>query len=207
LREIPVKTIERLSLYRRILKEELAKNNEFIYSHDLADLTNKNSAQIRRDLMYLDKLTSTQKGYYTTEIIEKIDKLLDSSDMQKMAIIGVGNMGKALINFFKGRGKNLSITACFEIDPDKIGRIISGCRCYSIDDLEKIIKQKKITIGIIAVPELKAQKTADLLIKAEIKAIVNIAPVPIKVPESVYVENVDLTSSFEKTAYFAKIIK
>ena len=101
----------------------------------------------------------------------------------------------------------MSITACFKIDPDKIGRIISGCRCYSIDELEKIIKQKKITIGIITVPELKAQKIADLLVDIGIKAIVNIAPVPIKVPESIYVENVDLTSSFEKTAYFAKTFK
>ena len=206
MREIPAKTIERLSLYRRILKEELAKKSDFIHSHDLADLTNKNPAQVRRDLMYVDKLTSSQKGYYTIEIIEKINNLLDSSDMQKMAIIGVGNMGKALINFFKNRGKNLSIAAGFEIDPDKIGRIISGCRCYHIDELKKIIQQKKITIGIIAVPELKAQKTADLLVDIGIKAIVNIAPVPIKVPESVYVENVDLTSSFEKTAYFAKTI-
>jgi len=202
---IPSKTIERLSLYRRILKNELSNNKEYIFSYDLAALAQCKPDLIRRDLMYLKEVFSTKKGYRIDYLINNIGLILDSQEKQKMAVIGIGNIGRALINFFKGRMKNLEIAAAFDVDKEKTERVISGCRCYHIDSLSKIIKKENITIGIITVPESEAQLISELLINAGIKGIVNIAPVPIKDTPGVYVENLDLTTYFEKTAYFAKL--
>jgi redox-sensing transcriptional repressor len=202
---IPMKTIERLSLYRRILRELQAKGDEFIFSYQLAALTSGKAAQVRRDLMFLDILANPQKGYSITELITCINNLLDKKETQKMGIVGAGNMGRAFINFFKGRGRNLEIVAAFDIDKKKTNRVINGCRTYPLEKIQEIVKTLNITIGIITVPENDAQDVAELLIKAGIRAIINVAPVPIKSPATVHVENLDLTSFFEKTAYYAKM--
>ena len=201
------KTIERLSLYRRILKKELSGNNQFIFSYDLAGLANCKADQVRRDLMHLKNNTSTKKGYIVKNLISNIDFVLDSDSIQKMAIVGIGNMGRALIQYFKKRMKNMEIMAGFDIDKSRVDRVIAGCRCYHIDRMEEIIKQMKIVIGVITVPETDAQHITDILVKCGIRAIVNFAPVRVKTPAQVYVENLDLTTYFEKTAYFAKINK
>lgn len=203
--EIPIKTIERLSLYRRILQKELDKSKEYIFSYDLASLAHRKPDQIRRDLMALKATVSTKKGYRISDLIESMNQLLGSEEKQKMALIGVGNMGQALINFFKGRIEHLVITACFDVDVAKINRVISGCRCYSIDELKDVVDKEGITIGIITAPEISAQMSAERLIRAGVGAIINFAPVPLKSTHNVHIENLDLTTFFEKTAYFAKI--
>ena len=201
------KTIERLSLYRRILKKELLNNNQFVFSYDLANLANCKADQVRRDLMHLEKNISTKKGYKIKDLITNIDVLLDSDDIQKMAVVGIGNMGRALIQYFKKRMKNLEISAGFDIDKNRIDRVIAGCRCYHIDKMEDIVRKMNIVIGVITVPETDAQQTTDKLVKCGIKAIINFAPVPVKTPAHIYAENLDLTTFFEKTAYFAKLNK
>ncbi|MBN1699966.1 MAG: redox-sensing transcriptional repressor Rex [Spirochaetales bacterium] len=203
--DIPIKTIERLSLYRRILRELLEKGEEYIFSYRLAVLADKKASQVRRDFMVLNQFASPQKGYAVRELIECISGLLDSGEKLKMAIVGIGNMGRAFINYFKGRGKNLEITAGFDNDDRKNNRVINGCRIYPVEKMKEILRKEKIRIGIITVPEDRAQNIAEELIQSGIKAIVNVAPVPIKSPADVHIENLDLTSVFEKTAYFAKI--
>jgi redox-sensing transcriptional repressor len=206
-KNISIKTIERLSIYRRILQNEMDLGKKFLFSHELASLAHRKPALIRRDLMCLKQIANTQKGYNIAEMINDIGAVLDSQKTQNMAIVGAGNMGRALLNFFQGRGFKLSIQSAFDIDKEKTDRVIAGVRCYHIGNMPEIIKQKNITIGIITVPEQEAQRAADCLVNAGIKAIVNIAPIPVKTPPDVFVEYVDITTSFEKTAYFAKIFQ
>jgi redox-sensing transcriptional repressor len=201
---ISAKTIERLSIYRRILIQEQKKKREYIYSYDLAALAHRKPAQVRRDLMCLPHIANAQKGYEVVKLIQDINELLGSDLIQKMAIIGIGNMGRALLNFFKSSGKNMEIIAGFDVDKDKINRVICGCPIYSLSKLDEIIKKENITIGVITVPDSDAQQAANYFISAGIRAIINIAPVPVKCPKSVFIENIDFTTSFEKTAYYAK---
>lgn len=200
---IPMKTIERLSLYRRIVKSKFDQGNKYIYSYNLAELANRKPTQVRKDLSFVN-ITSTSQGYNIKDLIAEIGKVLDSSDIQQMALVGIGNMGKALINFFKGRGKNLKISAAFDIDDEKINRVFNGCRCYHVNEFKEVVNNKKISIGIITVPENNAQEIGDLMAESGIKAIVNVAPVPLKVPDDIYIENLDFTMFFEKTAYYSK---
>ena len=201
---IPTKTIERLSLYRRIIKMQIESGNDYIFSYNLAELANRKASQVRKDLSFLKNISSTSNGYDTKELMRHISRILDSNEIQKMAIVGTGNMGKALINFFKGRGKNLKISAAFDVEEEKINRVINGCRCFHVERFKEVVQLKKISIGIITVPESFAQNICDLMIDSGIKAIINVAPVPLKAPENIYIENLDFTMFFEKTAYHAK---
>jgi redox-sensing transcriptional repressor len=200
---IPIKTIERLSLYRRIIKTQLDMGNKYIFSYNLAELANRKPSQVRKDLSFLS-ITSSSKGYNIKDIINENSGILDSTDIQRMDLVGIGNMGKALINFFKGRGRNLKISAAFDIDNEKINRVFNGCRCYHVDRFGEVVSTRNISIGIITVPENTAQDVCDLMTDSGIKAIVNIAPVPLKAPDNIYIENLDFTMFFEKTAYYSK---
>ena len=200
--QIPVKTIERLSLYRRILMDQSGKLN--IFSHELAALANGTPAQGRRDLMIIGQEGSPRKGYNIAQLISGIGDILDAPDGQRIALVGIGNLGRAILQYFMGRRPKLSISAAFDIDPDRVGRVIAGCRCYHIDEIAKVVKDENITVGIITVPAEEAQAAANELITAGVRGIVNFAPVRLRAPDSVYLSGLDITTSIEKTAYFAK---
>jgi redox-sensing transcriptional repressor len=157
--------------------------------------------------MFLSQIASTQKGYKVKTLIENIEEVLGCTDSQKTALVGIGNIGRALISYFYGKGGYLSITTAFDTDETKINRVIGGCKCYHINDMEEIIKKENISIGIIAVPESDAQKTADALIISGVVGLINVTTTPIKISKNVYIENIDFTTAFEKTAYNVKMIK
>ncbi len=201
---IPIRTIERLSLYRRLLNMQLEAGKLNVFSHELAILGKRTPAQVRRDLMAIGYSGSTRKGYDIEKLIEKIRIILDDPIGQRIAMAGIGNLGRAILSYFMGRRPKLSIVAAFDVDPDKVDRVISGCRTYHLSKMEEIISQEEITIGIITSPAAVAQEIADLYVKAGVKALVNWAPIPLEVPEDVFLENRDIVMSVEKAAFFAK---
>lgn len=205
--EIPIKTIERLSLYRRLLNMMREMGQEFVFSHQLAHLGKRTPAQVRRDLMVIGYSGSTRRGYEITQLIERIRVILDDPQGQKIAMAGIGHLGRAILTYFMGRRPHLSIAAAFDVDPDKIDRVIAGCRTYHVDKLEEIVSRENIKIGIITVPALAAQDIADRFVRAGVKAMVNWAPIPLHVPEDVFLENRDITMSIEKAAFFSKNVK
>jgi redox-sensing transcriptional repressor len=97
----------------------------------------------------------------------------------------------------------LSIVAAFDNNPHKVGRVIHGCRCYSLDELPEVVRQLNIQVGVLTVPAGEAQAVADMLVRSGVKGILNFAPVPLKAPPNVYVEDIDMTMSLEKVAFFA----
>ncbi|HRR27819.1 MAG TPA: redox-sensing transcriptional repressor Rex [Victivallales bacterium] len=205
--KIPPRTMERLSMYRRILSELEDKGLHFIYSHQLAELASNTSAQVRRDLMEVNCIGVPKKGYKVSELKEKINLALKDSEEIRIALIGIGNLGRALLSYFNLRNKRLKIIAAFDSDPEKTGRVISGCKTYHINDLKEIVQNNKISIGIITVGADSAQEVADKLVDAGICGILNFAPVPLKVPKTVHNERIDITTSLEKVAYFAGLNK
>jgi redox-sensing transcriptional repressor len=201
------KTVERLSLYRRILSEMEQKGLHYIHSHQLAELANNSSSQVRRDLMEVDCSGVPRRGYNVSCLKEKISNVLKDSDEIKIALVGIGNLGRALLSYFNMRSKNLKIVAAFDSDSEKAGRVISGCRTYAMSDLKRIVKEQKIGLGIITVSADNAQKVADELVEAGICGILNFAPAPLKTPKGIHIERIDITTSIEKVAYFSEINK
>ena len=127
---ISQKTIARLSLYRRLLQEVAAKGTRNIYSHQMAAIAGTTAAQVRRDWMVIGYTGSPAHGYEVADVIAAISKFLDPAAEQKVALVGIGNLGRAILVYFTGRRPKLSIAAAFDTDPHKVNRVIHGCRCY-----------------------------------------------------------------------------
>ena len=202
----PEKTIERLILYRRLLMNLDSGEKTNIFSHELAKLTGFTSAQIRRDLMLIGYSGSPVKGYEIKKLFESLSDFIDAAEPQSVAIIGLGQLGRAIVNYFRGRRQKLEITVAFDKDPSKIGKIVNGVPCFSIDELAKILEEHNIHIAILAIPESEAQAMGERLAEAGVKGILNYAPIKLHLAETVYVENRDMIMAVEKVAYFARHI-
>lgn len=200
----PERTITRLSLYRRLLQDLRKSGSESIYSHDLAVLARFTSAQIRRDFMSIGYSGSPQKGYEVNRLLASIEQFLDPPEQEPVALVGVGNLGRAILAFFRGRRPKLTIEACFDIDPANIGRVIHGCRCHAVESVPEVVGALGIHTAVLAVPASAAQAAAERLVRAGVRGILNFAPSRLHVPAGVYVEDIDMTGSLEKVAYFAR---
>ncbi len=203
-RAVSEKTIGRLSLYRRLLNVLRDEGTTSVYSHELAALAGVTAAQVRRDLMGVAASGSPSRGYDVLGLIEGLRVFLDAEGGQPVALVGVGNLGRAILAYFSGRRPNLTITAAFDSDPTKTGRVIHGCRCHPVGDLARVLRDEGIRVGILTVPAEAAQGVADALVRAGARGILNFAPVRLRVPPGVHVEDLDVTMVLEKVAYFAR---
>lgn len=200
----PEKTVERLSIYRRLVEDLLKKGQKKAFSHEIADFAGVTSSQVRRDFMFIGTNGKANTGYDLEELLKSVESFLNSQEPDRVGIVGVGNLGRAILSYFSGRRPNIEIKAAFDNDPDKIGRVIHGCRVYSVDEMPDVIKGEKINVGVIAVPMSDAQSIAEKLVKSGVSGILNFAPNPLSLPLGIYVENVDLTMTLEKVAHFAR---
>ncbi|MFP4502448.1 MAG: redox-sensing transcriptional repressor Rex [Candidatus Hydrogenedentota bacterium] len=203
-RAVSEQTVARLSLYRRILAHLLADGQVAICSRDLGQLTHAGASQVRRDIMTLGVSGSRTHGYDVATLIDAIGDFLYGASYQRTALVGLGNLGMALVSHFSGRWRRLSIGAAFDTDTRKVGRVFAGVHCHAMSDLNAVTRTQGITLGIVAVPAAAAQGTADALVAAGVRGLVNFAPVRLETPDAVVTENVDMTSALEKVAYFAR---
>jgi redox-sensing transcriptional repressor len=175
-----------------------------IFSHQLAKLAGATAAQVRRDLMVVSLAGSPRHGYDIVALTEAITAfLLGGPQGRNAVLVGLGRLGRAMLSYFVSRRPGLSIVAAFDTDPAKVGRVVEGCRSYPLEELDARVAEIGTPVGIVAVPAEEAQGVADLLVRAGITGIANFAPISLDVPPHVFVENVDLTMSLEKVAYFA----
>jgi len=204
MQNLPGKTIERLSQYRQALLEYNKEGKQYIYSHQIAALLHLTPVQVRRDLMLVGYNSTLRKGYHVTDLINHIGLIIDPEQLQKMAIVGMGNIGRAICRYFNNKRPKLSIVAAFDIDPAKMNKLVSCVYCYNIKDLPEILVKENISLAIITVPPDQAALVADKLVKAGIKGILNYSSTRLNVPSNVYIEEYDIITSLEKTAYFAR---
>ncbi len=202
--KLPAKTVERLSEYRRTLLECLNEKKNFIFSHELAARLHITAVQVRRDLMLIGYSSVQRKGYDVKELIDTIGDIIDSKESLNIAIIGIGNLGRAMAGYFKGKRSKLNLVASFDTDPQKINKVIAGVKCYSHNDLEKMIRELDIRIAIITVPPEYAKEAAEEAVRYGIKGILNFTTIPLNVPSWVFLEEYDMITSIEKVAYFVK---
>ncbi|MCC6694488.1 MAG: redox-sensing transcriptional repressor Rex [Candidatus Hydrogenedentes bacterium] len=196
-------TIGRLSLYRRLLHGLQSDGVRNVYSHQLARLAGATAAQVRRDIMVVGYSGSAAHGYEVGALMESIGQFLDTAPVQRVALVGVGNLGRALLAHFVGRHHRFSIVAAFDVDTHKTGRVIHGCRCHTLAELGEVLAAQEIRIAMLAVPPGEAQETANRLVDAGVTGILNFAPVRLWAPRNVYVEDMDVTMALERVAYHA----
>jgi len=198
------KSIERITLYRRILLRLQKAGRESIYSHELARLSGSLPAKVRRDLMSIGYSGTPVHGYKVGVLLESISEFIDRGGKTNVAIVGIGNLGRSIAGYIQGRRSKMDISALFDKDPILVDRVIIGIRCYHIDELAKVVKEKDIQLAIITVPEGEAQAVADVLISAGIKGILNYAPLKLQTPPDVYIEDRDMIMAVEKVAYYSR---
>jgi redox-sensing transcriptional repressor len=199
---IPVNTIGRLSLYRRLLREQLSAGARQVFSHQVASLAVTSAAQVRRDLMTIGFSGSPRRGYAIADLVAAIDEVLARSVETAVALVGVGNLGRAILAYYANR-QPIRFAAAFDRAPEKTGRVLHGCRCYPADQMTAVIGREKIHVGVIAVPAAEAQSVCDQLVLAGVKGLLNFAPVRLRVPAGLHVENVDLMMALDRVAYYA----
>lgn len=205
--KLPERTVERLSEYRRSLLQCLEEGKTHIFSHELAELHHITAVQVRRDIMFIGYSSMQRKGYDVRELINVIGNILDSGQGLNVAVVGIGNLGRAVTTYFVGKRSKLNIIATFDVDHTKIDRVISGVKCYPLNRLTEIVQERQISIAIMTVPAVSASEVTDQLVEAGIKGIMNFTTVPLHVPDDCYLEEYDMITSLEKVAYFVKIVQ
>ena len=200
--KIPAATITRLSLYSRNLEELVSEDVKVVSSEKLADRCGVNSAQIRKDLAYFGEFGVRGVGYYVRDLLFEIKKILGLNKEWNLAIVGMGNLGSALIAHENFTRQGYKFVAAFDVDPLKVGKKLpSGLQIRHLESLKEIRPQVNIEIGVISTPASKAQDVANRLIEADVRAILNFAPIQIQAPKGFSVENVDFTVKLDNLAY------
>lgn len=203
-RRIPDETIRRLPVYLRALLNSLGQGQEKISSKDLAEAVGVNPSQIRKDFSYFGEFGTPGVGYNTSSLIGQIKKILRFDVVQKAALVGVGNLGSAVLSYPGFGVFGLDIVVAFDIDPKKIGKTISGVKVEDVDRLGSL-SDRNVKLGIVAVPSEAAQETADLLVEAGVRGILNFSPCNVVAPKKVKVATLDIAMELARLPYYVPI--
>ena len=201
---IPEKTIERLSEYRRTLLSCHRQGITHVFSHVLAGIHGITAVQVRRDLMLIGFSSDTKKGYDVKVLIDFINNILYSENNMNIAVIGMGHLGQAITKYFNSKQLKLRITAAFDIDPEKVGHTIDEIPCYHMSEFEEVVSNNDISIVVVSLPTKAASQLVIPIVNAGIKGVLNFTSAPLNFPQGSVVENYDITTSLEKVAYFVK---
>lgn len=199
---IPDIVIRRLPIYVRTLKGLADREIRSVSSDELADLIGVTAAQIRRDLSYFGKFGKQGKGYDIAFLAKAIDRILRLDRQWPVALCGMGKLGHAIANYRGFSPSSFSIVALFDRNEDKRGEPLNELEIRPISELVETMQRERIKIGIIATPKIYAQETAELMVEGGAEAILNYAPVILKVPEHVTVREIDPVSALQSMTYY-----
>jgi redox-sensing transcriptional repressor len=199
--QVPKAVVSRLSLYLRELQHLVRDGHDTTSSTQLGRVLGFTDAQVRKDLAYFGQFGYPGIGYRCSELIDAIKGILGTKQPWPLAIVGLGNLGRALMGYRGFQQQGFQIVAAFDTDPAKIGKSVEGIQIYDLDDVPRIAKERRIRLAIIAVPGPAAQKVADALVAAGIDGILNFAPVTLTLPKTVQTIGVDLAIELEQLAF------
>lgn len=199
---IPEATVARLPIYLRSLQEFAADENATISSGRLAELAGVNAAKVRKDLSYFGSYGTRGVGYDVRQLVVEIRRELGLTHDWPTAIVGMGNLGRALANYAGFSERGFSIAALLDTSDDKVGTVMGGTKVSHLDDLEGLVERHSISIGIIATPAIAAQDVAERMVGAGIESILNFAPTVISVPEGILVRKVDLAVELQILSFY-----
>lgn len=201
MRKIAESTVRRLSLYLRFLEEFEEQGMETVSSEALASRGGTTSAQVRKDLSFFGSFGKRGLGYSVGELVRKLREILGLGRTYRVAMIGAGKIGSALVQYrgFKQRG--FDIVAIFDADSSKVGRNWNGLTVRDVKELEALLKHQQVDIAVIVTPADAAQAVADKVVALGVKAILNFAPIQLMVPDDVVVKTVNLALELETLSY------
>ncbi len=201
MRKVSDSTVRRLSMYYRSLLEFEKKEYKIISSKDLAKIERLTPAQVRKDLSFFGTFGTRGLGYPVGELKEKIAKILGLNRSWNVALVGVGNVGSALVSYKEFQKQGFNIRLLFDDDQRKINKNHKGILVSDVKDLGKKLKENKAEMVILAVPAQAAQEVADQVVSAGVKSILNFAPVQIKVPNDVILRSVNMAMELEHLSF------
>jgi redox-sensing transcriptional repressor len=201
-RAIPEATVARLPLYLRSLVDMTERGMQTISSEGLAEAAGVNSAKVRKDLSYLGSYGTRGVGYDVEYLIYQISRELGLTQDWNCVIVGVGNLGRALANYRGFGERGFRVSALVDIDESKIGKPVDSMVVEDFADLERIVKEREISIGIVATTAGAAQDAADRLVSAGVKSILNFAPTVLQVPDDVSLRKVDLSIELQILSFY-----
>lgn len=199
---VPEGVIERLSSYLRCLNGLKAEGYTVVSSKKLSMSARVNAAQIRRDLSWFGSFGRRGLGYDIEKLISIISDILDIKHGHRIALVGVGNLGSAILRYSGLKDQGFVISEVFDKDPNKIGKKIAGVKIKGFSQLVPVLNKTKINIGIIAVPGEDAQEVADKLVEGGVQIILNYTPKAITVPPDVYLHTADPAREILHTLYY-----
>jgi redox-sensing transcriptional repressor len=196
LKAIPEPTLRRLPVYYQYLKKmQSEKKLDYISCTQIGQALSVQPIQVRKDLEITDAVGKPKLGYGVRELISTIEEFLGWNNTTDAYLVGVGNLGSALLDYQGFRDYGLNIVAAFDVDEEKVGTEIGGKKVIHVTKLPYMIKRMKIKIGILTVPAHHAQELADIMVKAGISALWNFSPVKINVPPGIVVQHENLAAS------------
>ncbi|MFD1455323.1 redox-sensing transcriptional repressor Rex [Levilactobacillus lanxiensis] len=200
--KIPRATAKRLPIYYRYLNILLDADKTRVSSTELSEAVKVDSATIRRDFSYFGALGKRGYGYDVESLIKFFKKILNQDRLTNVALIGVGNLGHALLNFNFHQDGNVRISAAFDVNADIANTIQSGVPIYPMSELRTQLEEQQIQVAILTVPADVAQSVTDDAVAGGVKGILNFTPLRVTVPKDVRVQNVDLTNELQTLIYF-----
>ncbi len=194
---VPGATIQRLPAYLRCLLQAQTNQMPLVNSGSIAEMCGTNAAQVRKDFSYLGELGTRGIGYDVGELIGHISRVLGIVERRRAAIIGFGKLGGALFGYSGFGERGFEIVALFDADPDKIGTTAGALTVSGMDEVESVLRGQGVEIVILATPAAVTQSAADAVVSAGVKAILNLAPVSLSVPDDVAVRQVCLSTDLQ----------
>jgi redox-sensing transcriptional repressor len=199
---IPHGVIERLPSYLNVLLHLREDGLQTVSSARLSEMAEVNAAQIRRDLAYFGQFGKRGVGYDIQMLADQIQRILGSDHVQRLAIVGAGNLGSAIAQYDGLRARGFVVSALFDIDPRKVGSRVGDLIVRAIGELERVVSEQSIRFGVIAVPADGAQHVADLLCASGVRVIVNYSTAYLTVPANVTLHNTDPVRELLHTLYY-----
>ena len=199
---IPKATARRLPLYYRYLRmlHDTGKNK--VSSTELSEAVQVDSATTRRDFSYFGELGKRGYGYDVENLMNFFAKTLNEDELTNVALIGVGNLGSALLKYKFHQSNSIRVSCAFDVNEDIVGRIVDGIPVYPMEDMMEQIRVQQIEVAILTIPARKAQEVVNKLAEAGVKGILNFTAARLVAPPEVLIQNVDLTNELQTLIYF-----
>jgi redox-sensing transcriptional repressor len=201
-RVVPDVVVRRLTQYYYALRRCRERGLEIVSSQHLGEMLNVTAAQIRKDLSFFGGFGKQGIGYNVESLLEHVQRILGLKQEWVVALVGLGNLGRALLHYQGFAQEGFKIVALFDSDPRKIGTTVGGLTIRDDKEIAQMVPEMRVHIAILALPPDKAQEMADILIKAGARALLNYAPVTLKVPEGVWVRQMDPLVALQSMTYY-----
>lgn len=198
----PDVVIKRLPLYARSLRYLLQEDISSVSSQELGERINVTAAQIRKDLSYFGEFGKQGIGYDVERLLNQIERILGLNQEWPAALVGIGHLGEAIARYEGFRSQGIRIAAMFDSDPHKVGSELTGVTISEDKDIQSLVRELNIRLGIIAVPANRAQEVADHLVAGGARAILSYAPVVLQAPENVWVRYIDPVAVVHSMTYY-----